>query len=82
MQNCLNLAGIWFGALLANHMAQECNAFCSKATFAWVQLEVYFPEFVQHYIQMLKMFHPAFAVHIEIINKYLQEFATQVLKNL
>jgi len=31
---------------------------------------------------MLKMFLPAFAMHIKIINEYLQEFATQVLKNL
>jgi len=82
MQNCLNFARIWFGALLTNDMAQKCNAFCSKVTLVWVQFEIYFPEFVQHYTQMLKMFLPTFVVHIEVINEYLQEFTTQVLKDL
>ncbi len=82
MQNCLNFARIWFGALLTNDMAQKCNVLCSKTTLVWVQFEVYFPEFVQHYTQMLQMLLLVFAMHIEVINEYLQEVATQVLKDL
>ncbi len=82
MQNSLNLARIRFGALLTNDMAQKCNVFCSKTTLVWVQFEVYFPEFVHHYTQVLQMLLLAFVVHIEVINEYLQEVATQVLKDL
>jgi virulence-associated protein VapD len=82
MQNCLNFARIWFGALLTNDMAQKCKALCSKATFVWVQFEVYFPELVHHYTQVLQMLLLAFAVHIEVINEYLQEVVTQVFKDL
>ncbi len=82
MQNCLNFARIRFGALLTNDMAQKCNVPCSKVTLVWVQFEVYFPEFVQHYTQVLQMLLPAFIVHIEVINEYLQEVATEVFKNL
>jgi hypothetical protein len=80
MQNCLNLARIRFGALLTNDMAQKCNAFCNKTTLVWVQFEVYFLEFVHHYTQVLQMLLPAFAVHIEVINEYLQELLPKSLK--
>ncbi len=82
MQNCLNLARIWSGAILTNDMAHKCNAFCNKATLIWVQFEIHFPEFAQNHIQMLKMLPSTFVVHIEVINEHLQEFATQVFKDL
>jgi hypothetical protein len=80
--NYLNLAKVWSGAILINNMAQKCNVFCSKTTLVWVQFEIHFPEFAQNRIQMLKMLPLTFAVHIEVINEHLQEFATQVFKDL
>jgi hypothetical protein len=81
MQNCFNLPKIWPGALLAYHMAQKCDGLGSKATFIGVQFEIYFPEFVENCIQMLEMLPPALTVYIEVINEFLQKFATQVLRD-
>ncbi len=82
MQNCFNFARIRSSALLTNDMVHKCNALCIKTTLVWVQFEVYFLEFVHHYTQVLQMFLPTFVVHIEVINEYLQEVVTQVLKDL
>jgi hypothetical protein len=60
-------------------MAQKCDGLSSKATFVWVQFKIYFLEFVKNYIQMLEMLPPMLTVYIEVINEYLQKFATQVL---
>jgi hypothetical protein len=82
MQNCFDFPRIWPGALHAYHMAQKCDGLSGKTTFVWVQFKIHFPEFAENCIQMLEMFPPTLVVHIEVINKYLQKFATQVLKNL
>jgi hypothetical protein len=82
MQNYFDFSRISPGAFLAHHMAQKCDGFSDKAAFVWVQFKIHFPEFAENCIQMLEMLPPTFAVHIEVINEYLQEFATQVLKDL
>jgi len=81
MQNCFDLPRIWLGALLAYHMAEKCDGLSSKATFVWVQFKIYFPEFAENCIQMLEMLPPTLTMYIEVINEYLQKFATQVLKD-
>jgi hypothetical protein len=82
MQNYFDFPRIWSGALLAYHMAQKCDGLSGKATFVWVQFKIHFLEFTENCIQMLEMLPPTLAVHIEVINEYLQKFATQVLKDL
>jgi hypothetical protein len=63
-------------------MAQKCDGLSGKVTFVWVQFKIHFPEFAENYIQMLEMLPPTLTMHIEVINEYLQKFATQVFKDL
>ncbi len=81
MQHCFNLPRIWPCALLAYYMAQICDGLSNKVTFVWVQFEIYFPQFAENCIQMLEMLPLTHTVYIEVINKYLQKFATQVFKD-
>jgi hypothetical protein len=78
----INLARVWFGPFMTDHMAQESDTPCNKTTLAWIQLQIHFPEFEKDSIQVLQMFCPIFAVHIEIVNKYLQEFVSKLPKKL
>jgi hypothetical protein len=77
----INLARVWLGPFMTNHMTQESDTLGNKTTLAWIQLHIYFPEFEKDSIQMLQMFCPIFAVHIEIVHKYLQEFVSKLFEN-
>jgi hypothetical protein len=81
MQNYFDLPRIWPSALLAYHMAQKCDGLGSKTTFVWVQFEFYFLEFAENCIEMLEMLPLTLTVYIDVINEYLQKFATQALKD-
>jgi hypothetical protein len=61
-------------------MAQECNTLRSKTTFFWVQLEIYFPQFAQNHIQMLKVLYPTPAVDVEVNYEHLQKMLPKSLK--
>jgi hypothetical protein len=74
-------AGLPFNFHLTHFIAQKCDKLNSKTTFAWVKLEIYFPEFAENYIQMLEMLPLALTVYIEVINEYLQKSTTQILKD-
>jgi len=62
-------------------MTQESDTPGSKTTFAWIQLQIYFPKFKKDNIQMLQMLCPILIVHIEIVHKYLQEFVSKLFEN-
>jgi hypothetical protein len=49
----INLAKVWLGPFMTNHMNQESYTPGSKTTFAWIQFQIYFPEFGKNQIQML-----------------------------
>jgi len=63
-------------------MSQKRDTLCSKTSFIQVQFQVHFSKFEKDSIQVLKMFFPIFAVYIEIGNKYLQDFVSQLFKKL
>jgi hypothetical protein len=76
----INLARVWLGPFMTNHMTQESDTPGSKVTFAWIQLQIYFPKFEKDSIQMLQVLCPILAVHIEIVHKDLQEFVSKLLE--
>jgi hypothetical protein len=76
----INLARVWLGPFMTNHMTQENDTPGNKITFSWVQLQIYFLEFEKDSIQMSQMLCPILVVHIEIVHKYLQEFVSKLLE--
>jgi hypothetical protein len=82
MQHRFDFSRIGSDTLLTHHMTQKSDSLSSKATLAWVEFQIHFPEFAEHCIQMLKVFPPAFTVHIEVVNEHFQKSASQVFKDL
>jgi hypothetical protein len=49
----INLAKVWLGPFMTNHMTQESDTHGSKTTLAWIQFQIYFPKLEEDNIQML-----------------------------
>jgi hypothetical protein len=79
MQHRFYFSRIGSNTLLVHHMTQK-GYLSSKATLAWVEFQIHFPEFAEHRIQMLKVLSPAFTVHIEVVNEHFQKSAPKSLK--
>jgi hypothetical protein len=64
----IDLARVWLGPFMTNHMTQEGDTLGSKTTLAWIQFQIHFPKFEKDSIQMLQMLSPILDVHIKIIH--------------
>jgi hypothetical protein len=76
MQHCFDFSRIESDTLFAHHMTQKSDSVSNKATLAWVEFQIHFPEFAEHCIQMLKVLPLAFTVHIEVVNEHFQKSAS------
>ncbi len=70
MQHNFYFSRIGLDTLLAHHMTQKGDSLSSKATLAWVEFQIHFPEFAEHHIQVLKVLPLAFTVHIKVVNEH------------
>jgi len=82
VQYRFNLSRVGLDALFAHHVTQKSYRLGGKATLVWIEFQIDFPESAENLVQMTKVFPPVLAMYIKVINKHLQESATQVLENL